>query len=73
MTVRAKMRCSKVKEVHSELFELQLVAVADSSGENASWSKYTPSGEINLNVTNVDAVKQFEVGKSYYIDFTPAE
>lgn len=40
---------------------------------NASWSKYTPSGKLEMTVTNPDAIDRFEKGKPYYVDFTPAE
>lgn len=42
------------------------------SEENKSFSKWTPSGEIKLSITNPDAIAFFDVGKPYYIDFTPA-
>ncbi|MDE2106306.1 MAG: hypothetical protein KGL39_54300 [Patescibacteria group bacterium] len=32
-----------------------------------------PSADIRLNVVNPAASTQFEVGKEYYVDFTPAE
>ncbi|NEI60924.1 hypothetical protein [Rhizobium leguminosarum] len=46
---------------------------ADGDEEaNKSWSKYTPSGKIEMSVTNPAAIDKFEKGKAYYIDFTPA-
>ena len=53
--------------------EVRLNAVyEDGGGDNKSWSKYTPSGEIRMFITNPDAIEQFEVGKSYFVNFTPA-
>ena len=47
---------------------------ADGDNEtNKSWSKYTPSGKIEMSVTNPAAIEQFEQGKAYFVDFTPAE
>ncbi len=40
--------------------------------ENKSFSKWTPSGEIKLSITNPAAIDFFDLGKAYYIDFTPA-
>lgn len=68
--VRAKMKCCSV-----ELFEgartVKLTAVANNSPENATWSKYTPSGAVTLSITNPEAFEQFEVGKEYFVDFAP--
>jgi hypothetical protein len=33
--------------------------------ENSAFWSASPAGELNLNVVNEDAVKQFEVGKEY--------
>ncbi len=41
--------------------------------ENESWSKYTPSGELRMTITNPAAIDAFEKGKPYYIDFTLAD
>lgn len=40
--------------------------------ENLSFWEATPGGEIELLVDNREAWEKFEVGKAYYIDFTPA-
>jgi hypothetical protein len=37
--------------------------------ENKSFSRYTPSGEIKLCVTNPSIANTFEVGQEYFIDF----
>lgn len=50
-----------------------LYPVINGSEENKSFFQYTPSGKIELGIVNAEAAKQFEVGKEYYIDFTPAE
>lgn len=50
-----------------------LYPVNGNSEENASFFKWTPSGKIELGVLNPEAAKQFEPGKEYYVDFTPAE
>ena len=45
----------------------------DPKSENFSWSKYTPSGTIEMNITNESALSQFEIGKSYIVTFNKAE
>jgi hypothetical protein len=41
--------------------------------ENRPWSKYTPSGSIEMNITNPPAAALFEPGKAYFVDFTEAD
>lgn len=84
MSVRAKCRVTGRHESHGlskgtgvEFVNVTLQPVY-SSGDgddaaNKEWSKWTPSGQIQLTITNPDAYKQFELGKAYYVDFTPAE
>ena len=36
---------------------------------NKDWSKYTPSGEIKMMITNPAAIDQFEIGGVYQITF----
>lgn len=43
----------------------------DPNHENSKFWDATPGGELRLNVVNPAAVAQFELGKEYYIDFTP--
>ena len=70
MSVRAKMTCShKSTESHGVVVKFR--AVTDDSVENKTWSKYTPSGEVELVITNEAAYDQFEQGKDYFVDFEP--
>jgi hypothetical protein len=66
--VRAKFRCVNIDGNNA-----QFDVVIDGSEENKKFFKYTPGGHINILVDNENAKKQFEVGKEYYVDFTPAE
>lgn len=50
-----------------------LQPVIGGSEENKQFYEYTPGGKIELSTVNEEAVKQFELGKEYYIDFSPAE
>lgn len=61
---------------------VKMQAVSRGS-RNASWSQYTPSGTIEMSITNPTALEQFvtmlnqnrETGKypEIYVDFTAAE
>ncbi|MEU1275344.1 hypothetical protein [Streptomyces sp. NPDC005799] len=47
-------------------------AVYDTSiPEDQRYAKYTPSGELKIQVDN--PAVSFEPGKQYYLDFTPAD
>lgn len=78
--VRAKFFVTEVKHVGtpgSEPYASVVMApVFGGYGDgkvNESWAKYTPSGKIEMAITNPAAIDQFNVGMAYYVDFTPAE
>lgn len=84
MAVRAKMRCTGLSHscnpVADEESQCKMVTVTlqpvfggKDDHANAEWSKWTPSGEVKMSITNPEAFKQFEIGKAYFVDFTPAE
>lgn len=69
MSVRAKFKCQSVTAENGGSC-ITLAPVVGGSPENDSFYKCTPGGSVVLNTINPDAVKQFEEGKEYYIDFT---
>lgn len=79
-TVRAKFFVKSIQAMHNgnpdadQCSEVKLTPVygSDADDPNASWSKYTPSGEISMMITNPAAVDQFELGSEYFVDFTKA-
>lgn len=82
MAVRAKMRVTGRREwsdmgdkpkVEGVEVTLQAVYAGKDEKANADWSKWTPSGELKLCITNPDAFNQLHTGKSFYVDLTPAE
>lgn len=68
MSVRAKFKCT---ENNGENVELE--AVTSGSEENDSFFKWTPYGKLSMGTVNENAIKQFEVGKEYYIDISLAD
>lgn len=68
--LRAKMKClSVLKTEGGETVKLEPVH-ADSE-ENKTWSKWTPSGGLELTITNPDAFGKLVPGGEYLLDLTP--
>ena len=76
MNVRAKFRVQEIKANASyqtggkEQESVRLVAATDE--RNKSWSKWTPSGSIEMVISNPEALDQFKLGSFVYVDFTAA-
>ncbi|WP_142783368.1 hypothetical protein [Changchengzhania lutea] len=72
--VRAKFECVElVEDSQNESKHVSFSPVIDGSDENKSFSKYTPAGLINLQISNeTEGSNAFEIGKEYYVDFTEA-
>lgn len=63
---------SSDKEVQT--IEMQPVTGGTSEEhENRKFWEATPSGKIELGCVNLAAASRFELGKEYYVDFTPAD
>lgn len=45
----------------------------DPDHENTKFWRATPSGRLELGMVNLAAAEMFELGKEYYLDFTPSE
>lgn len=67
--VRAKFYCSWRSEDGKVI---HLGPVVTGSRENEHFYDLTPGGSIELFTINPEAAKQFELGKEYYVDFSPA-
>ncbi len=77
MKVRAKFLCTGNGKVgyspEGVTSNITLQPVTGNSEENKDFFRWTPGGKIELSVVNPATAEQFEVGKEYYVDFTPAE
>ena len=72
--VVAKMKVSAVSTIehsHSSVKKVEMGAVCGKEGENAAFTKYTPSGHcwMNIDIT-APAAQFFKPGKMYYVTFT---
>lgn len=83
MAVRAKFKVESVQEHRNSSDgdagpvtgqDITFSAVYGEDGSaNAEWSKWTPSGQLRMYVTNERVFGEFEAGREYYLDFTPAD
>lgn len=72
--IRAKFKVVETRQVDYGSGKQEVVKLSAASGEgNETWSKWTPSGSIEMSITNPDAVNQLELGKHFFVDFTPAD
>lgn len=73
----AKMYLNSVARVHNEgnangESELIKLGVVYGNGEaNKQWSKWTPSGHLELNITNPDAMGKVQPGGYYKVLLVP--
>lgn len=55
-----------------ETVKLQAVYGGTTNAEDNSYASATPSGSMELQITNVDAHGFFKPGKKYYVNITEA-
>lgn len=75
ITTRAKFQCvSETRHSYGQegarTYKFQAINDPEAP-ENERFCKYTPSGSLEICVDNPNV--QFELGRFYYLDFTPAE
>ena len=76
-TVRAKFTCNAKIPAYGSTTVFFNAVYSNRDGtraeENKVFSDATPSGSISISIADgKPAVDAFEIGKSYYVDFTPA-
>lgn len=76
--IRAKFSCESVTKFGYGSEQVKLRAVGPKTGEilnaeNASFSKATPSGTLEMTIDNPEAQGFFKPGGEYYLDFSAPE
>lgn len=68
--VTAKFKVSQVND-YGNYRQVHLAPVysSDKTSPNYSWSSATPSGKLEMTITNPGAYEQFSVGKTYLMTF----
>jgi hypothetical protein len=70
--VRAKFRCVSVTD-YGHQKQVHATAVSGIEGENADYSRYTPSGELKITIDQgTVATEFFTPGKPFYMTFEDA-
>lgn len=83
MSVRAKFVVASIERFNTSIYadgkstvrecqNIKLQVVSGNSDENKKFFASTPSGQVQLGTVNLEAAAQFELGKEYYVDFSPA-
>lgn len=77
MTVRAKFKVISITRQAGwggakEVQTIKLQPVVGDSPENRAFYAATPGGQIELACANAEAVKAFDIGGEFYVDFTSA-
>lgn len=73
----AMLRCKfKLREVsrHEHGRRVVLTASNQTDGDNTDWSKWSPSGELSIQVTNPTAIERIDamtIGDHFYLDLSP--
>jgi hypothetical protein len=72
MSIKAKFQCYFVTEYVNQK-QAVLIPVYGTSEENKIFSKYTPSGKLEIMIDNeTPASDYFKPGKEYYLTFEEA-
>lgn len=78
MTVRAKFKVQSItttahwQKDKGHVGTVRLTPVVGDSEENKLFYEATPAGAIEIGTINQQALAQFEIGREFYVDFTPA-
>lgn len=68
----AKANGAEFTEPTDPMRVVRFTAVQATDDDNREWSKWTPSGYVEMTVTNPAAFERFEPGKNYLLTFEEA-
>ena len=74
--VRAKFMCQEIRHTHYNPASRTVILrpqYDQTIEEDRRFAKATPSGEMTMYRDNPPAAEFFELGKTYYLDFSKAE
>lgn len=68
-TILAKFKVGSVTDFGNDNHNVKMSPVTSGSEENKSFSMYTPSGSIEMHITNPAVIGFFKAGEEYYVEF----
>ena len=74
--VRAKFVCQEIRHMYYNPASRTVVLrpqYDQTIEEDRRFAKATPSGEMTMYIDNPPAAEFFELGKTYYLDFSKAD
>jgi hypothetical protein len=69
--IRAKFECGEARR-DDEYGNEHVRFFAVCGDDNKPWSTYTPSGTVEMTISNPGAQGRFKPGACYYLDFSEA-
>ena len=73
MQIKAQFKCMSVTKHEGGSETVVFMASNKKNEDNESWAKYTPNGEIKMNISQEGAVNRFAPGCYYSLTFEVAE
>lgn len=74
--MRAKFTCDEIHHRHTtspDEVNAEVLFRATFDKMDSDFTQATPWGELKMGVTNPAALAQLELGKAYFLDFTPVD
>ena len=71
-SVFTKFKVGSVTDFGNDNHNIKMSPVTNDNNLNKSFSMYTPSGSIEMHITNPNCIGFFEAGKEYYVEFKKA-
>jgi hypothetical protein len=71
--MRAKFYVESTTHYKSGGITVRLNPVLSNTEENKSFWEATPSGHMELQINNPSAIRFFDIGAEYYVDFIPSD
>jgi hypothetical protein len=73
--IRAKFVVNSIERSrYANSDTIRMLAIYDdSTAENRRFSKATPSGKLEMIISVPEALSEFELGREFYLDFTPVD
>lgn len=75
-TIRAKFEVTSIERFswnENQILIKMQPRYDEAIPENRRFEEATPSGNLDMHVSNPAAIEVFKLGKTFYLDFTPVD